>query len=49
MTSAIDIERRLRERYRQPGGVEQFGIEPVPEERARPPAGSTSSASCSTS
>jgi nucleobase:cation symporter-1, NCS1 family len=33
MTSAIDIERRLRERYRQPAGVEQFGIEPVPEER----------------
>jgi cytosine/uracil/thiamine/allantoin permease len=31
--SAIDIERRLRERYRQPAGVEQFGIEPVPEER----------------
>ena len=27
MTSAIDIERRLRERYRQPAGVEQFGIE----------------------
>src|SRR5262245_53986548 len=33
MTSAIDNERRLRERYRQPAGVEQFGIEPVPEER----------------
>ena len=33
MTSALDIERRLRERYRQPAGVEQFGIEPVPEER----------------
>src|SRR6516225_7899736 len=33
MTSAIDIERRLRARYRQPAGVEQFGIEPVPEER----------------
>ena len=33
MTSAIDIERRLRERYRQPAVVEQFGIEPVPEER----------------
>src|SRR5215470_14119084 len=32
-TSAIDIERRLRERYRQPAGVEQYGIEPVPEER----------------
>jgi NCS1 family nucleobase:cation symporter-1 len=33
MASAIDIESRLRERYRQPAGVEQFGIEPVPEER----------------
>jgi purine-cytosine permease-like protein len=33
LTSAIDIERRLRERYRQPAGVEQFGIEPVPQER----------------
>src|SRR5207244_11086826 len=33
MTSAIDIERSLRARYRQPAGVEQFGIEPVPEER----------------
>src|SRR5947209_11042117 len=33
MTSAIDIERQLRARYRQPAGVEQFGIEPVPEER----------------
>jgi nucleobase:cation symporter-1, NCS1 family len=32
MSSAIDIERRLRARYRQPAGVEQFGIEPVPEE-----------------
>jgi nucleobase:cation symporter-1, NCS1 family len=29
--SAREIERRLRQRYRQPGGVEQFGIEPVPE------------------
>jgi nucleobase:cation symporter-1, NCS1 family len=33
MVSASDIERSLRERYRQPAGVEQFGIEPVPEER----------------
>ena len=33
MTSATDLERRLRARYRQPAGVEQFGIEPVPEER----------------
>ena len=33
MTSAIDIERRLSARYRQPAGVEQYGIEPVPEER----------------
>ena len=33
MTFAIEIERRLRARYRQPAGVEQFGIEPVPEER----------------
>src|SRR5215475_12564346 len=33
MTSATEIERRLREHYRQPAGVEQYGIEPVPEER----------------
>ena len=33
MTAAIDIERSLRARYRQPAGVEQFGIEPVPEDR----------------
>jgi NCS1 nucleoside transporter family len=33
MTSAIDMEHRLRAHYRQPSGVEQFGIEPVPEER----------------
>jgi hypothetical protein len=32
MTSAIDIEGGLRARYRQPAGVEQFGIEAVPEE-----------------
>ena len=28
---AREIERQLRRRYRQPAGVEQFGIEPVPE------------------
>jgi NCS1 family nucleobase:cation symporter-1 len=33
MISATDIERSLRARYRQPAGVEQFGIEPVPQER----------------
>jgi hypothetical protein len=33
MTAANDIERDLRARYRQPAGVEQFGIEPIPEER----------------
>jgi nucleobase:cation symporter-1, NCS1 family len=33
MVSASDIERSLRKRYRQPAGVEQFGIEPVPDER----------------
>jgi purine-cytosine permease-like protein len=33
MASASDIERSLRQRYRQPAGVEQFGIEPVPDER----------------
>ena len=33
VTAASDIERDLRARYRQPAGVEQFGIEPVPEER----------------
>ena len=33
VTAANDIERDLRARYRQPAGVEQFGIEPVPQER----------------
>jgi nucleobase:cation symporter-1, NCS1 family len=33
MSSATDIERDLRGRYRQPAGVEQFGIEPVPAAR----------------
>jgi NCS1 nucleoside transporter family len=33
MISATEIERSLRARYRQPAGVEQFGIEPVPQER----------------
>jgi hypothetical protein len=33
MTSAREIEEALRQRYRQPAGVEQFGIEPVPVNR----------------
>ncbi|MBV8512969.1 MAG: cytosine permease [Xanthobacteraceae bacterium] len=33
MTSAHKIEDALRQRYRQPAGVEQFGIEPVPANR----------------
>ena len=33
MTSAHQIEDALRQRYRQPAGVEQFGIEPVPADR----------------
>jgi NCS1 nucleoside transporter family len=33
MNSASEIERELRGRYRQPAGVEQFGIEPVPQAR----------------
>jgi nucleobase:cation symporter-1, NCS1 family len=33
MSDPVDIERSLRARYRQPAAVEQFGIEPVPEER----------------
>ena len=33
MTSASQIEDALRQRYRQPAGVEHFGIEPVPPDR----------------
>jgi hypothetical protein len=33
MTSSHKIEDALRQRYRQPVGVEQFGIEPVPADR----------------
>ena len=33
VTASSDIECDLRARYRQPAGVEQFGIEPVPEDR----------------
>src|SRR5215475_12624163 len=32
MHTATAIEERIRQRYRQPKGVEQFGIEPVPPE-----------------
>ena len=32
MHSVIEIEEKIRQRYRQPKGVEQFGIEPVPTE-----------------
>ena len=33
MTPAHQVEDALRQRYRQPAGVEQFGIEPVPADR----------------
>ncbi len=32
MHSAIELEEKIRKRYHQPKGVEQFGIEPVPTE-----------------
>ena len=32
MHSVLEIEEKIRQRYRQPKGVEQFGIEPVPPE-----------------
>ena len=32
MHSTGEIEEKIRQRYRQPKGVEQFGIEPVPPE-----------------
>src|SRR5258708_8349873 len=32
MHSVAEIEERIRKRYHQPKGVEQFGIEPVPPE-----------------
>jgi hypothetical protein len=32
MHSVIEIEEKIRQRYRHPKGVEQFGIEPVPPE-----------------
>jgi nucleobase:cation symporter-1, NCS1 family len=32
MHTAEEIEEKIRQRYRQPKGVEQFGIEPVPPE-----------------
>src|SRR5215475_10173676 len=32
MHTATAIEERIRQRYRQPKGVEQFGIEPIPPE-----------------
>jgi hypothetical protein len=30
MHSVTEIEEKIRRRYHQPKGVEQFGIEPVP-------------------
>src|SRR5271165_5549300 len=33
MHTVIEIEEKIRRRYHQPKGVEQFGIEPVPAER----------------
>ena len=30
MHSVMEIEEKIRQRYCQPTGVEQFGIEPVP-------------------
>jgi NCS1 family nucleobase:cation symporter-1 len=32
MHTTVEIEEKIRQRYRQPKGVEQFGIEPVPPE-----------------
>lgn len=32
MHTVTEIEERIRQRYRQPKGVEQFGIEPIPPE-----------------
>ena len=32
MHSVAEIEEKIRRRYHQPKGVEQFGIEPVPPE-----------------
>src|ERR1700682_5813780 len=32
MHTPVEIEEKIRQRYRQPKGVEQFGIEPVPPE-----------------
>src|SRR5882762_8920190 len=32
MHTTVEIEENIRQRYRQPKGVEQFGIEPVPPE-----------------
>ena len=32
MHTTVEIEEKIRRRYRQPKGVEQFGIEPVPPE-----------------
>ena len=32
MHSVAEIEEKIRKRYHQPKGVEQFGIEPVPPE-----------------
>ena len=32
MHSTVEIEEKIRKRYHQPKGVEQFGIEPVPTE-----------------
>jgi nucleobase:cation symporter-1, NCS1 family len=32
MHTAVEIEEKIRQRYHQPKGVEQFGIEPVPPE-----------------
>ena len=32
MHTVMEIEEKIRRRYHQPKGVEQFGIEPVPPE-----------------
>src|SRR5271169_4959012 len=32
MHTTVEIEEKIRQRYHQPKGVEQFGIEPVPPE-----------------
>lgn len=39
MSEEASVEGQLARKYRQPKGVEQFGIEPVPEELTCPGSG----------